>query len=87
MTWYFDPTDTTMDVYDHTGTLVAEAVEFGGSWTGAYPTAIRDVMLDHAREQSNLGDANSESPAASAYTVETMLALLADDIERGTPSQ
>jgi len=46
MTWYFDPVETTMDVYDHDGTQVRTDIEFGGSWTGDYPDMIDAIMGD-----------------------------------------
>ena len=49
--WYFDPKETAMDVYDHTGSLIVEDRAFGtndagdnGAWTGDYPDEVLAVM-------------------------------------------
>lgn len=46
MTWYFDPTERWMDVYDHNGDLVAEGVDFGGRWEGDFPKEVHAVMRE-----------------------------------------
>lgn len=74
MTCYFDPSGTTMDVYDHEGTIVGESVEFGGSWTGEYPQMVLDVLYE-AR------DGNTPN----AYNQELLFCLAAEQIEEGTP--
>lgn len=74
MTCYFDPDGTTMDVYDHTGELVGENIEFGGSWSDQFPQKVLDVLYD-AREGSQ----------PSQYNQELLFCLAAEQIERGTP--
>lgn len=74
MTCYFDPNGETVDVYDHEGTLVGESVEFSGSWSGAYPREVLDVLYS-ARD----GD------APNAYNQELLFCLAAEQIEEGTP--
>jgi len=75
MTWYFDPSGTTMDVYDHTGTMIAqdrlipETDESGeGNWMGDYPDEVLVVMRESmdgdqpsAYDQSLLADAATEN--------------------------
>lgn len=65
-----------MDVYDHTGALVAEGYEFGGVWSGDYPNAVLDVLYD-ARD----GESNSK------YNQELLFCLAGEQIEMGTPPE
>jgi hypothetical protein len=76
MTWYFDPSGTTMDVYDHTGAIVREGYEFGGGWTGT-PDIVYEIMADEARKA--VGNGNI------AYAAEVFADGIADNIEQGTP--
>lgn len=73
MTCYFDPSGTTMDVYDHEGAPVAEDYEFGGSWSGDYPNAVLDILYD-AREDGR-----------SSYNAELNACMAGEQIEMGTP--
>jgi hypothetical protein len=83
MTWYFDPSGTTMDVFDHTGAKVREDYEFSGAWSGQHPDAIPKIMREEAEANSNVGSGNA--PIATEYAVLTLLDWLAEDIEKGTP--
>lgn len=74
MTCYFDPSGTTMDVYDHDGNLVAEDYDFGGSWSGEFPNEVLDLLYE-AR------DGNSPS----SYNQELLFCLAGEQIEKGTP--
>lgn len=74
MTCFFDPSGTTMDVFDHQGDLVAEDVEFGGSWSGDYPNKVLDVLYD-ARDGDSL----------NSYNQELLFSLAGEQIEQGTP--
>lgn len=56
MTWYFNPSGTTVDVYDHTGTLVASGREFSGRWTDEPPQVVYDVMDEEAVSAYENGD-------------------------------
>lgn len=81
MTWYFDPSDTRMDVYDHNGTLVREGLEFGGSWTGTFPRGIVfDVMYEEATSAYN--DAGGQ---VTDYVLLTLAEATFEQIEEGTP--
>lgn len=44
MTWYFDPSGETFDLYDHNGDLVAEGVVFSGSWTDECPQEVYEEI-------------------------------------------
>lgn len=74
MTWYFDPSGDTMDVYDHTGAKVASGREFGGGWNGDYPSEVLDVMYE-----------NLEGDQPSAYNQSLIAAASCEQIEEGTP--
>lgn len=63
-----------MDVYNHTGTLVAEDYEFGGSWSGEFPHEVLDVLYS-----------NRDGSSPSAYNQELLFCLAAEQIEMGTP--
>lgn len=63
-----------MDVYDHTGTLVAENYEFGGVWSGEFPHEVLDVLYS-AREGSQPSD----------YNQELLFCVACEQIEQGTP--
>jgi len=76
MTWYYDPSETAVDVYDHTGTLVGEDVNFSGSWSDT-PEPVFDTMADVARDAAARGDLR--------YAAEVFADAVADDIEEGTP--
>lgn len=74
MTWYFDPSGTTMDVYDHEGDLVAEEYEFSGSWTDGYPNEVLTVMRE-----------TMEGDQPSAYNQSLLADAATGNIEQGTP--
>lgn len=74
MTWYFDPSGTMMDVYDHEGTLVAENREFSGRWSD-YPDEVLVVMRENIEE--------SNQP--TAYNQQLILDAATEDIQEGTP--
>lgn len=65
-----------MDVYDHEGNLVADDYEFGGSWSGDFPTVCLDILYD-----------NREGSQPSAYNQELLFCLAAEQIERGQPPE
>jgi hypothetical protein len=77
MTWHFDVEDKTVDLYDPDGNVVAENVEFSGSWSGGYPQEeLRDEVASHL-------------VSGSIGTTETAILWafewLAGDVEEGTP--
>jgi len=76
MTWHFDPTGTTVDIYDHTGALVAVRLPFPGSWSDV-PDVVYEVMADEARKTAAAGDLE--------YAAAVFADGIADDIEEGTP--
>jgi len=76
MTWYYTPTGETLDVYDHTGTLVRESVAFSGAWSNV-PDPVYNCMADAAREAAARGDLE--------YAAEVFADAIADDIKEGTP--
>jgi len=76
MTWYYVPSGQTLDVYDHTGTLVRENVSFSGTWSDV-PDPVYDCMADAAREAAARGDLG--------YAAEAFADAIADDIEEGEP--
>jgi len=76
MTWYYDPKQDTLDVYDHTGTLVRESVSFSGAWSGV-PEPVYNAMADAARQAAARGDLG--------YAAEVFADAIADDIEEGQP--
>lgn len=65
-----------MDVFDHEGNVVAENYEFGGTWTGDFPTEVLDVLYA-AREGSQ----------PSSYNQELLFCIAAEQIEQGTPPE
>lgn len=74
MTCYVDLNGTTMDVYDHEGTLVGESIEFGGSWSGDFPREALDVLRDAV-----------EGTKPSAYNQVLLADMASENIEIGTP--
>jgi len=76
MTWYFDVTGTRLDIYDHTGALVAEGQAFSGVWSD-YPDEMFAVMQAEAEEALAIGN------------TERVLRIIAqaafEDIEEGIP--
>jgi len=76
MTWYFDPSSDSIDVYDHTGALVAEGRAFSGAWSGT-PDMVYEVMADEARKAAAAGNLE--------YAAAVFADGIADDIEEGTP--
>jgi hypothetical protein len=78
MTWYFAPSETTMDVYDHTGLQVATGREFGGVWSGDYPDEVLSVMQSEAEAAVSTGNVERALMIVSQAAFE--------DIEQGTPA-
>ena len=76
MTWFFDPHDTVIDVYDHEGELVAEGREFSGRWEGDYPREVLMVMRE-----------NMEGEQPTAYNQELLADAATRNIVQGTPEQ
>lgn len=76
MTWHYTPNGGTLNVYDHTGTLVRENVSFSGAWSGV-PGEVYECMADAARDAASRGDL--------AYAAEVFADGIADDIEEGVP--
>jgi len=76
MTWYFDAQGQTLDIYDHTGTLVAEGREFSGSWSG-YPAEVATVLNEEVVDAVSIGNI--------PYAITAVSDLAAEDIEQGTP--
>jgi hypothetical protein len=76
MTWWFDPTNQTIDIYDHTGALVAEGREFSGVWSD-YPDVVTTVGNEEVAEAIDSADL----PYALTATAD----LAAGNIEEGTP--
>jgi len=76
MTWHFSASGETIDVYDHTDTLVRESVPFTGAWLNV-PEPVYDTMADAAREAAARGDLG--------YAAEVFADAIADDIEEGQP--
>lgn len=64
-----------MEVYDHEGTLIAEGIEFGGTWAGDFPNEVFDVM--YATLEAN--------PAPSRYNQMLIAHAAMDRITRGRP--
>lgn len=80
MTWYFDPTKETFDLYDHEGTLVASGVEFSGSWSDppGYQQAVLDQMSTMARDYY-------ATNGWDGYLLAAMADVWFGQIEEGTP--
>jgi hypothetical protein len=76
MTWYFDPEGSTMDVYDHTGTLVAESRAFNGVWSDV-PDEVLVVMDEEAVAAFQAGD--------NQYVLQTLRHAAFELVEEGTP--
>lgn len=80
MTWHFDPSGETFDLYDHTGNLVASDVPFSGSWSD-YPPEVTAKMREIWEGEVNLGN----SPVMSEYAGRLLMHMVEGDIEGGTP--
>jgi len=76
MTWYFSPSGTVIDVYDHTGTEVANELAHGGTWAGT-PDIVYQVMTEEIGDAATNGDIT--------YAVEALADAIADNIEEGQP--
>lgn len=76
MTWFFDPSGNTIDVYDHEGTIVVEDRAFSGSWDDppGYPQEVLTVMREAM-----------EGDQPSAYNQSLLADAATDNIEEGTP--
>lgn len=76
MTWYFDPTDQTIDVYDHTGSIVADGRPIDGSWS-RFPDDVLEIMDLEAVAAFERND--------MAYVLQTLRHGAFELIEEGTP--
>ena len=76
MTWYFDPDSDTIDIYDHTGSLVAEGRAFSGAWPD-YPPVVATVVDEEVTEAIDAADL--------PYALTAVADLAAGNIEEGTP--
>lgn len=76
MTWFFDLSGETMDVYDHNGNLVQADIDIGGSWVGDYPNGVLELMADTANEEWE-----NDQP----YARRCVTQAIREDIEEGTP--
>jgi len=76
MTWYYQTDGGQLDVYDHTGTLIRQSVNFSGTWSGV-PDTVYNCMADAARKAAVRGDLG--------YAAEVFADAIADDIEEGQP--
>jgi len=76
MTWHFDPSGETVDVYDPDGNVVGEDLAFSGSWSGHPADDLRDDIAAHLVET---GRQDTETALLWAFE------WLAGDVEEGTP--
>jgi hypothetical protein len=76
MTWFFDPNGTTVDIYDHTGDLVAEGREFAGTWSD-YPDVVATVVAEEVADAIDSADL--------PYALTAVADLAAGNIEEGPP--
>jgi type II secretory pathway component PulF len=76
MTWLFDPSDETVDIYDHTGSLVDEGREFAGAWSD-YPDVVATVVTEEVTQAIDTGNL--------PYALVAVADLAAENIEEGTP--
>ena len=76
MTWSFDPSGETVDIYDHTGSLVAEGREFSGVWSD-HPDVVATVALEAVTDAIDTADL--------PYALTAVADLAAGNIEEGTP--
>jgi len=76
MTWYYSCNSNTLDVYDHTNTLVRESVDIPEAWSNV-PDPVYEIMADAAREAAVRGNLK--------YAAEVFADAIADDIEEGQP--
>jgi len=75
MTWYYDPHDGQIDVYDHEGTLVTSNIDVAGGWGDrGFPDEVLVVMRD-----------NMEGDQPSAYNQALLADAATENIEQGTP--
>jgi len=73
MTWWYEPQGSTIDVYDHTGNLVADGREFDGSG-GDPPSVVLDIMRE-----------SMDGNQPSAYNQSLLADAATGNIEKGTP--
>jgi hypothetical protein len=78
MTWHFDVSGDTFDLYDHNNDRVRSNVSFSGSWTGSCPDEILLVMEEVAV-------AEYQSNGFSDYLMALLRDAIFDNIEIGTP--
>lgn len=74
MTWYFDPSGSSYDGYDPSGTQFVTGREFSGTWSGEAPADYYTVAAQHLQ---NAPDTDTGLAWAGQ--------LIADDIQEGTP--
>lgn len=77
MTWYFSPSETTFDAYDHTGAEVATGRAFSGSWSGVAPAEVFTVMYEEADAAHDAGN--------TSRALRIVAEAAFKDIEQGTP--
>lgn len=86
MTWLFDASGNTMDVYDQEGNLVAADRVFGsndpdndnGSWSGDFPDEVLEVMDETAV-------AEFQASGITMYALQILRHAAFEKIEEGTP--
>lgn len=78
MTWRFDPSAETVDLYDPNGNLVAEEISFSGSWSGYPREELRTEVAAHLASDALL---STEQAVVWAFQ------WLSGDVEKGTPPE
>jgi len=77
MTWFFDPSGETVDLYNPNGDLVAEDIAFSGSWATSPPEELRTEVAAHL---------TGSAPLSTEQAVLWAFEWLSGDVEEGTPS-
>lgn len=97
MTWFFNPAEESVDVFDHEGNLVAENREFSGGWAGDFPDEILDIMRKQKEQQpggsggngsgppDDPGGGQGRGPPPTRYNQELLVDAATENIEQGTP--
>lgn len=80
MTWHFDPSGDTFDLYDHTGAEVSSDIPLSGGWPDppGYPQEVLDEMNSLARDYYATNGWDS-------YLLAAMADVWFNQIEEGTP--
>lgn len=80
MTWYFDPSGQTFDLYDHEGALILSDVPFDGTWSTppGYPQEVLDEMNTLARNYY-------ATNGWDGYLLSALADVWFEQIEEGTP--